>query len=328
MGEEKSYRIWSGKEMVDSPVPTTRFRVQGLLRARGGRMSITAPLKQEKSILAHDLGLKIAAGDTWLGYGTTMGRVLYVNLEIARPMFQQRTQDFQAQLQYDDETLERFKSVTILDHNLKLDSSIKKVQLILNSCKVEGFEVDVLILDPRARLVAGNENEGKVINDFCENIDKLINKNSRLSVIIVTHMGKNWSKGAIGHSRFSGWLDSEIQVTRTSGIAGRKSVEITARYGDSASFSIDFSYPIHRLIPEDEMARKVKVNTAKKFILKKLIYDTISEQDLRNDARKHNITEYAFQTAIRELKSQNTIETLPAGGKGNRKLLKLVEDEN
>lgn len=328
MEGDRNYPIKSAKEMVHSLVPTTRFRVQGLLRIRGGRIGITAPLKHEKSLLAHDLGLKIAAGDTWLGYGTIIGRVLYVNLEIAGPMFQQRTQDFQAQLQYSDEVLERFRAVTILDENLRIDDSMEKVQGLLDTCKAGGFEVDVLILDPRARLIAGNENEGTIINDFCENIDKLLRKNPRLSMVIITHMGKNWSKGAIGHSRYSAWLDSEIKLTKTTGVAGRKNVEIIARYGDGASFSIDFSYPTHRLIPADEMARKVKVNEAKKFILKQLADDTVSEKELRNDARKNNITEYAFQTAIRKLKSQNKIETLPAGGKGNKRLLRLIDDKD
>jgi hypothetical protein len=327
MSETKKYRIWSGKEMVNSPVPTVRFRVDGLLRRMGGRMAITAPLKQEKSMLAHDLGLKIAAGREWLGYRTMAGNVLYVNLEIAGPMFQKRTQGIQGDLHYDEEALNRFRAVTILDENLDLDLGIDKVHSLLKNWKAQGFEVDVLILDPRARLISGNENEGIVINQFCENVDKLLKKHPRLSVVIVTHMGKNWSRGAIGHSRFSGWLDTEIKLTRTQGMEKRKSAEVNARYCEGTLFSIDFTYPIHRLSPEDEEARKVKVNTASKYILKHLAGKSRSEQDLRNDARKVNITEYAFQAAIRELKTQGKIETLPAGGKGNKKLLKLVNDK-
>jgi len=323
----KQVEITSAKEMVHRPVPTTRFRVQGLLRTRGGRLGITAPLKHEKSLLAHEMGLDIASAKSWLGYGTHIGRVLYVNLEIAAPMFQQRTQDFDAQMHYGDIALERFRAVTILDQNLRIDDSNEKVQALLDKCKTEGFNVDVLILDPRARLIAGNENEGTVINEFCENIDKLLRRNRRLSVIIITHMGKNWSKGAIGHSRYSAWLDSEIKLTKTGEVLGRKDVEIIARYGDGANFTIDFSYPLHRLISEDEIARKVKVNEARKFILKQIADGTIPEQDLRNDARKHNITEYAFQTAVRELKVKNRVETLPAGGKGNKRLLKLINAE-
>ena len=327
MRDMKKVRIYSGKEMVNSPVPTVRFRVDGLLRRMGGRMAITAPLKQEKSMLAHDLGLKIAAGGEWLGYRTMAGNVLYVNLEIASPMFQKRTQDIQGDQHFDLDALDRFRAVTILDENLDIDLGIEKVQRILASCREQDFHVDVLILDPRARLISGNENEGTVINQFCENVDKLLKKHPRLSVVIVTHMGKNWSRGAIGHSRFSGWLDSEIMLTRTPGFEKRKSAEVNARYCEGTSFSIDFTYPIHRLSPEDEEARKVKVNTAGKYILKHLVGKSISEQDLRNNARKVNITEYAFQAAIRELKTQEKIETLPAGGKGNKKLLRLVNDK-
>ena len=111
----------SGKELIDNPVPEIVYRVEGLLRANGGRLSLTGQAKTMKSFLAMDLALRIAAGDEWLGYSTTQGNVLYLNLEISSEKFQERIQDIQATLSYDTEILSRFYEMTILDQNIALN---------------------------------------------------------------------------------------------------------------------------------------------------------------------------------------------------------------
>jgi RecA-family ATPase len=62
----------SAKELCEKPVPDIVYRVEGLLRANGGRLSITGPSKTMKSFLAMDLALRITAGDEWLGYKTVL----------------------------------------------------------------------------------------------------------------------------------------------------------------------------------------------------------------------------------------------------------------
>ena len=48
-------------------------------------------------------------------------------------------------------------------------------------------------------------------------------------------------------------------------------------------------------------------------------------QQLKDMARIIEITDYAFNAAIKELKDEKRIATLPGGGKGNRKILKLTD---
>ena len=62
---------------------------------------------------------------------------------------------------------------------------------MLDECQARNFKVNVLILDPRARLVARSENEEVVIKALCDNADTLLANNPGLSVVIVTHMGKD-----------------------------------------------------------------------------------------------------------------------------------------
>ena len=318
-------RLRSGKELVLNPVPDIKYRILGLLRANGGRMSLTAQYKNGKSLLAMDLALRVTAGDEWLGFKTVRGNVLYVNLEISAEKFQERMQDLESELKYDEKTLSRFREVTILDKNLDLDTSVKAVQSVLYSCASQGFKVDMLILDPRARLISGSENEEVIIKRFCDNIDVLISNNPGLSVVIVTHMGKDPIKGAIGHSRYSGWLDTELKITKHPKLLKIRELEITSRDAEQATIQLEFSYPLHEVVAEEQFVRKTKVGEAKAYILARLAKKVISEQKLRLSARAKGHTDYAFHSAIRELKDEKRIKLIQAKGRGNRKLLKLVK---
>lgn len=317
--------IRSGYDLVTNPVPDIPYRALGLLRSNGGRLSITAQYKSEKSLLAQYLGLAVVAGKDWFGFKTMTGNVLYVNLEISGEKFQERAQDFQSQLKYEKDTLDRFKTITILDRNLALDLGITVIQAILNDSAADGARIDLLILDPRARLITGSENEEVIIKRFCDNLDVLLSHNPGLSVVIVTHMGKDPTKGAISHSRFSGWLDTEITVVKSPGIISNKELHIVGRDIERSMMPLDFNYPLHEVAAMERSARESKVATAKKFILARLQDNPQTEQQLRLDAKERGISDYAFHTAIRELKDEGTMATLPAGGQGNRKLLSLVD---
>lgn len=268
--DRKILMIKSGTELVNNPVPSIKYRILGLLRANGARMSITGQYKMRKSLLAHDLAFRVAAGEDWLCFKTTKGKVLYVNLEIAEEKFQERTQDLQSSCSYDSESLEGFREVTILDSNLRLDSSIETIQYLLNECKTDNFKVDMLILDPRARSISDSENEEVVIKRFCANIDTLLKNNKGLSIVIVTHMGKDPSKGAIGHSRYSGWLDSEIKISQHRTKPKIRSLDIISRDSEDMHLSLEFKYPLHTIVEEEEFARKTKVDEAADYILTRI----------------------------------------------------------
>ena len=63
--------------------------IHGLLR-RGETMNLVAAPKIGKSWLAHSLALSVANGAPWLGFETTPGRVLYLDLELHRETFAHR----------------------------------------------------------------------------------------------------------------------------------------------------------------------------------------------------------------------------------------------
>jgi hypothetical protein len=162
-----------------------------------------------------------------------------------------------------------------------------------------------------------------VIKAFCDNVDKLLTNNAGLSVVVVTHMGKDPTKGAIGHSRFSGWLDTEITVVKNQKMLSNKELHIVGRDVEKTIVPLEFTYPIHKLSEIERAANESKVETASKFVLASLQSSPLTEQQLRKDAKAHQITDYAFYTALRNLIDTKKIESMPTGGQGNRKIIKL-----
>jgi len=319
------FNIRTGFELVTSSVPEIPYRIIGLLRSNGGRLSLTGQYKSEKSLLAQEMAMRIAKGDDWLGFKTIPGNILYTNLEISKEKFHERTQEFFNSLGYDIGNLSRFNSMTILDRNLSIDLGTAILQEMLNVSKTKGFPVDTIILDPRARTVIKSENEEVTIKALCGNIDIILKNNPGLSIILVTHMGKDPTKGAIGHSRYSGWLDTEITIKKSPYLACNKELVIVGRDIERATLSLDFAYPLHNIVYIEEMARKTKVTSAKEYIITKLSGGEETEQQLKIEARRQSITDYAFNTAIRELKDEKQIEAIQSG-QGNRKILRLIAE--
>ena len=91
------------------------------------------------------------------------------------------------------------------------------------------------------------------------------------------------------------------------------------------NLTLEFKYPLHTIVEEEEFARKTKVEEAKDYLLTQLTRGKLPEQELRREAKSQDITDYAFHTAIRELKDTKKIIAIHAGGRGNRKVLKLVK---
>jgi hypothetical protein len=217
--------------------------------------------------------------------------------------------------------------MTILDRNLALDTSTTMLQQILDEQKQDDFPVDVVIIDPRAKAIVGSENEEVVIKAFCDNIDVILKNNPGLSIIIVTHMGKDPSKGAIGHSRYLGWLDTNIDIVKDARKTCNKELHISGRDAEKTNISLNFRYPLHEVIAVEVQERKQKVSAAANLITSLLASGEMEEQEVRRLARTAGHSDYAIWTALRELKQTHEIESIQSTGSGNRKLLRLTSKD-
>jgi hypothetical protein len=74
-------------EAADIPIPAEIVR--GVLH-QGSKLAVGGSSKSYKTWLLIDLAISVCHGIDWLGFPTSRGKVLYINLEIQRPFFRRR----------------------------------------------------------------------------------------------------------------------------------------------------------------------------------------------------------------------------------------------
>ena len=223
------------------------------------------------------MGMAISAGAEFLGFKTTSSNTLYLNFEISEEMFMQRIQDMHHVLGYD---LSRFKYLTITD--LSLDMHTKEVDDILTQSILEGFPVEVLIIDPRWKAVKRDSNQDEVINAFAVNLDKLIHQ-YKITLVIVHHEGvaTRSNKAGKGSTVFETWLDGWIRISPTQGLPNIREIDIWSRDSERESIMAEFDYPIHKVAPGIISERKAKTEKVKQCILEFLQNGEKPEKEVR-----------------------------------------------
>ncbi|MFC1872488.1 AAA family ATPase [Chloroflexota bacterium] len=321
--ETKKYQIRSGSDAINSDVPEIDYIIEQKLR-RKAKYSVVAKWKAGKSFLTIQAGMAIAAGAEFLGFTTTMANVLYINFEISEEMFQQRVQDMHHELGYD---LSRFKYLTITD--LSLDLHTKELDEILSQSVAEGFPVEVLIIDPRWKAVKRDSNQDEVLNAFCVNLDKIISQ-YKVTLIIVHHEGAatRANKAGKGSTVFEAWLDGWIKITPTQGLTHLREIDIWSRDSEQEKITVDFDYPIHKVVQGIVNEKKAKTEKVKQCIIEYLQNEDKTEKEVRFYILAQGHSHYAFWRARSELIDSGQLKVTKASGAGNRKMLCLLERVN
>jgi len=83
--------IQDARELIATPAPTPPELVWGILH-QGSKLVLGGGSKTFKTWTLLDLAVSVAAGEPWLSFKTTKGRVLFLNFEIAPAFFRQRIQ--------------------------------------------------------------------------------------------------------------------------------------------------------------------------------------------------------------------------------------------
>ena len=316
----KKFNIRSGAEAIETDVPEIDYIIEQKLR-RQAKYSVIAKWKAGKSFLTIQAGMAIAAGAEFLGFKTTMTNVLYINFEIGEEMFQQRVQDMHHVLGYD---LSRFKYLTITD--LSLDMHTGELDEILTQSIAEGFQVEVLIIDPRWKALKRDSNQDEVLNAFCVNLDKIMNQ-YKVTLIIVHHegAGNRPNKAGKGSTVFEAWLDGWLKIIPTQGLPNIREIDIWSRDSERESIMAEFDYPIHKVAPGIISERKAKTEKAKQCILDFLQEGDMPEKEVRFHVLAQGHTQYAFWRARKELLDSGELNIKKATGVGNRKMFCLIE---
>lgn len=199
--------LFTRKKLPDVP-----FYVKDWLPKRGKSM-LYAPAKSGKSYICLQLARCVGSGEPFLGIPTKQGSVLYIQFELGEEILQGRLK----------QTGKDYESVFVgTTFSMKLDTKGGQGQLWR---AMEAVEPNVLILDPKRKMIMGDENESSEMNPICDFLDSVI-EGFNCSILVVDHAGKDLSKRGRGSSIWEDWVDSYLQMQRTSLPKDRLKVKI------------------------------------------------------------------------------------------------------
>lgn len=171
--------------------------IDGVLR-QGHKMLIAGPSKAGKSFLQIEMCIAIAEGRSWLGWGCTRGRVMYVNLELDRASCLHRFQDVYAALGWEPRNLRNIDIWNLRGKSVPMDKLAPK--LIRRAAKKDYIAI---VIDPIYKVITGDENSADQMANFCNQFDKVCTELG-CAVIYCHHHSKGAQGGKRSMDRASG----------------------------------------------------------------------------------------------------------------------------
>ena len=171
--------------------------IDGVLR-QGHKMLIAGPSKAGKSFLQIEMCIAIAEGRSWLGWGCTKGRVMYVNLELDAASCLHRFQDVYDALGWEPRNLRNIDIWNLRGKSVPMDKLAPK--LIRRAAKKEYIAI---VIDPIYKVITGDENSADQMANFCNQFDKVCTELG-CAVIYCHHHSKGAQGGKRSMDRASG----------------------------------------------------------------------------------------------------------------------------
>lgn len=196
-------------------LPPVPFYIKDWL-PKPGKAIIYAPAKAGKSYLTLQMARCIGSGAPFLEIPTTQGRVLVLQFELGASILQMRLR----------QTGQSYNNVFVgTTFSMKLDTTAGQEQLIK---ALEGVRPDVVILDPLAKLLTGDENESHDVRPILDFIDQAMEAFG-CSFIIIHHAGKDLGRGGRGTSVLMDYPDSYIEMKKTSKPGENLKIKVTPK---------------------------------------------------------------------------------------------------
>ena len=172
--------------------------IQGVLR-QGRKMILTGASKAGKSFLLVELGMAMATGTEWLGFLCNENKVLYINFEIPKDSFTDRLRAVSAArgTQMSDYR-GKFDCLSLRGHAEQFRKLLPSIKL-----KVRKGQYNVVILDPIYKTLLGDENDARVVAEFCNALDNLATETG-VTIIFCHHHSKGAGEGMAAQNRSSG----------------------------------------------------------------------------------------------------------------------------
>lgn len=206
----EDWEEWIRSEIDDLPDPEDLFSeenynsqlapelIEGIIR-QGRKMIVTGASKAGKSFLLIELAIKIAMGGRWLGHWCTRSKVLYINFELSKDSFTDRLREICAELKINPSILSG------MFDTLTLRGMAKPFRELIPSLKhkVKKGDYKVIILDPIYKTLLGDENDAKVVSEFCNALDN-ISATTGCTIIFCHHHNKSAGENTAAQNRSSG----------------------------------------------------------------------------------------------------------------------------
>lgn len=171
--------------------------IHGMLR-QGHKMLLAGPSKAGKSISLIELTIAIAEGMPWLGWPTTQGRVLYVNLELDEASALHRFKEIYEALGWAPNNLENIDVWNLRGKTAPMDKLAPK---LIRRSEKHGYIA--VIIDPIYKVLTGDENSAEDMAYFTNQFDKIATE-LKSAVIYAHHHSKGAQGGKKSMDRSSG----------------------------------------------------------------------------------------------------------------------------
>lgn len=200
---ELRYKLRSAAELLQTePI---RWRIKGVLPQRGIG-AIYGASGSGKSFLAIDMAMSIAKGAEWFGYRVKPCPVVLASLE-GEAGLSVRIGAYQKKGRVPD-------GIEFIDQPLNLLDP-KDVRDLVTAIKACAVPHQIVIIDTLNRAAPGMDENSSAEMGNAINAAKLIQQAIGGLVLLVTHSGKDASKGIRGHSSLYAALDAAIEVRRS-----------------------------------------------------------------------------------------------------------------
>lgn len=171
--------------------------IEGILRVRD-KMLLAGPSKAGKSFALMELCGALSTGGEWFGYRCRRSRVLYINLELTRDSCRARFHDVYSAMGIGPSDA---RNTVTWDLKGKGKALSKLAQALVR--RAVKNEVEVCIIDPIYKVMAGDENNAKDIGEFTNTLDRIA-EDAGISVIYCHHHSKGYQGEKRSIDRASG----------------------------------------------------------------------------------------------------------------------------
>ncbi|WP_395741721.1 AAA family ATPase [Prosthecobacter sp.] len=313
--------IIKASELLATEMPLPRPVIHGVLSA-GSTMVYGGASKTNKTYALMDMAVSVASGQSWWGFRTEIGKVLFIDLEIQREHFRSRLEDIK-------EGKDLLKNKLDLEnlHIWNLRGKAGDISELMPELemKLKGKGYSLIIIDPIYKLLGyRDENSAGDINSLMNDLDKLAVVTGA-AIVVGHHFSKGGQAGKESMDRISGSgvfarSPDAIMIITKHETEGVFTVDVTLRnHKPIAPFCVSWEYPF--MTPTTKYdPRKLKVpgQRVEQFTTDMLL-ETLGDEELTNSEWKdrciedHKMKERTFSVKKKILEDSGKVKKLENG---------------